>query len=508
MTLSSIIRGPGGSVRRMDPRRVLPYLAAVAAVSLLAWGMVLAGSSVNAADAALMYLLLTLGFAATMGFWPAACASLSAAVWYNFFFLSPTGTLTIRAPADWFALFAFLLTASVTSGLVTDARQRSLEAEQRAAEATRLYELSRRLFSVTRSEDLTQKVLPSVAEILGAEYCCVAWLEGDVLRTAPENPPLPAVLAAWVSDRLHAESGAEGVARCGPARSVPLPGFRPTRLLVLADPAPGSNIPTTTLEAFGSLVALAAERSQLIEASLAAEVLRKSEALNGALLSSVSHDIRTPLGALQIATTALQDPAVWGNAPERTELLATMEESVARLNRTVGNILCMTRIEAGALTIDRRTVPAADVIQAAIEMVGPRRLGSRLHVDLGSGTPTLVCDPGLLATAVANLLDNALKYGGVGEPIDLGMRGVDGCVVWTVADRGPGLQPGEEEVVFTRFRKGWRGERAAGTGLGLSIVRALVEAHDGRVSLRPRPGGGAEAVIVLPAFPRTVDAGA
>ncbi len=507
MTVSGIIRGQGGSVRRMDSRRALPYLVAVASVVVLAWGMALVGSSVNAADAALVYLLLTLGFAATVGFWPAVCASLSAALCYNFFFLPPIGTLTIRAPADWFALFAFLLTASVTSGLVTDARQRSLEAEQRAAEATRLYELSRRLFSVTRSEDLAQKVLPSVAEILGAEYCCIAWLEGDVLRTAPEVPPLPAVLAAWVTDRLHADSDAEGVARCGPARSVPLPGFRPSRLLVLADPEPGYKIPATTLEAFGSLVALAAERSRLMEASLAAEVLRKSEALHAALLSSVSHDIRTPLGALQIATTALQDPEVWGNTPERTELLATMEESVARLNRTVGNILCMTRIEAGALAIDRRAVPAVEVIQAAIEMVGPRRIGSRLHVDLGPGTPTLVCDPGLLATAVANLLDNAAKYGGDGGPIDLRIQGSGASVVWTVADRGPGLQPGEEEAVFSRFRKGWRGERASGTGLGLSIVRALVEAHDGRVTLRPRPGGGAEAVIVLPTFPRTVDAG-
>lgn len=489
--------------------RVVPAAACGLAVGVpfaLTWMLLRLGGAVNPADASLAYLILTLVFAVALGFWPAVAASLTATLLYNFNFLPPVGTLTISDPANWIALFAFLVTASVASRLVAEARRRSVEAEQRAAEATRLYELSCRLLSVTRSEDALGGVLSPVAEILGTARVHLAWLDRDRLRLQPD-PSWPDSLSAWIRSVVEQEPGSgAGIAHLQEHDdrliALSVPRLKPRRALVARYGPGGAIPPASTLEALASLIALALERAELIEASLASEVLRESEALKSALLASVSHDIRTPLSAAQLASTALQDPGVWDDVAERGELLATVEDAMVRLNRTVGNLLYMTRVEAGLLRLERRATTAAEVVQAAIEMTGPRRLGARLRIDLAADTPPLDCDLGLVATALSNLLDNTLKYAPDGSPVQVSARAVDGGgrVRLSVCDRGCGLAWGEEQLVFEPFRRGSRhGRDVSGIGLGLSIVRALVQAHGGEVELRPRPGGGTEAVVVLPA---------
>ncbi len=491
------------SVRRgRDRWRPAPALFAYGVATALPLavtvGMRLLGPAVVPADASLVYLLATLAVASVHGLGPAVAASLWSTLLYNFDFLPPVGTLTIADPANWVALFAFLVTASVTSRLVTHARQRSAEAERRASESTRLHELGRLLLSVTRPEEVWTRVLPVVAAVLGTDQAHLAWIAQGSLRIEPDSPLEP-VLREWVRSTL--EGGAQTLRRHrlprGEAVAVPLPGTRPPRLLIAVQ---GGSAPASTLAALGSLVALAIERLELIESAYASELLRESEALKATILQSVSHDIRTPLSAMQIVATALQDPTVWADEGDRNELLVTMEDALARLNRTVGNILCMTRIETGPLNLNRGAVPVEEVLRAAIDMVGPRRLGSRLRLDLAPDLPPLVGDAGLLATAVCNLLDNAVKYTPEGSPIEVAAQlAPPDHIRLTVADRGQGPGPGDLQALFEPFRRGARrGDDAGGIGLGLSIVRGLVAAHDGEVVLRQRPGGGTEAMLTLP----------
>ncbi len=490
--------------RRARVRGPVAYVGAVAVPAALTVGLVAVRPSINATDAALAYLLAILAVATLSEFGPAALACVAATLLLNFNFLPPYGTLTIADPANWFALITFLTTAAVTSRFVTTARRRSAEASARAAEASRLHELGRWLLTVTRPSEAPAQILIAVRGILVADALAfVAWEAGG-----PSWTPA-AALPSGVRRLLPASQPTGAVVRvpagAGCLLLLPLRGSRPPQAIA-AFYEEASAIPADqTLAALASLTALALERARLLDQAMEAEVLRKSEALKSALLSSVSHDVRTPLSAARIAATALQDPAVWNDADMRIELLATLEEATVSLNRAVGNLLYMSRIEAGALNLARRPCAASEIVAAAIEVVGPRRLGERLHMAIAGDTLPVAGDAGLLGTALANLLDNALKYSPAGSPVELRVEPAGVNVRIAVLDRGGGVPAGEEEAVFTAFRRASaRRPRApgepGGVGLGLSIVRGIVEAHGGTATINQRPGGGCVATLTLPAL--------
>jgi len=251
------------------------------------------------------------------------------------------------------------------------------------------------------------------------------------------------------------------------------------------------------LEAFTSQTALALERGELAREAEHARVRAETEQMRSALLSSVSHDLRTPLAAITGAATSLLDESGALPAPTRRELMETIADEAGRLNRLVSNLLQMTRLEAGVMSLQRGWHSLEEVIGAALQRVAPllerRPVATHVPPDL----PLVLLDDVLIEQVVFNLLENATKYAPPGAAIDVSARRAGDTLEVEVADRGPGLPAGEEEQVFVKFHRAGGG-RAEGVGLGLAICKGIVEAHGGGIRAANRAGGGAAFTFTLP----------
>lgn len=478
-----------------------------AAVVLATIGLRAAGS--NPADAALTYLLAVLLASTAGGLWSAAATAVVGTLAFNFFFLPPVGTLTIADPRNWMALFAFLLVAVVGSQLVTRARARSRQAEARADRTLRLLELSERILAriggATDSGATLDALALDFGAVLGAQGAVIAlWTPDGPGEVHPARMPAgwPADGLAWVRARcpsfpsqpvhLVAEDGTDWLL-------LPL-ARRSEHPAVLIGSFPRGGDPGLA-DAVAGLGSLALERLFLLQRITAAEAAKKSDALKSALLASVTHELRTPLAAIKVAATSLQRADVWADREGRGDLLRTVDEEVERLNRVIANLLCMSRIESGALTLERQRVEVETLVWEGMRQAGLRLDRRRLRLALPEHLPELDCDLGLGGTALANLLDNAMKYSPAATPVDVGARvSSDGRLIAVfIDDRGPGIVPGEAERIFERFQRGGVGAAGPkGTGLGLSIARALVEAHGGRLWVEARPGGGSRFTATWP----------
>jgi two-component system sensor histidine kinase KdpD len=220
--------------------------------------------------------------------------------------------------------------------------------------------------------------------------------------------------------------------------------------------------------------------------------------MRSALLASVSHDLRTPLAAISGAASTLLRAAGTLSAENRTELLQSIDEEAGRLNRFVANLLDMTRLEAGAVTIHKEWQPVEEVIGTALGQLEERVAGRRVQAHIGDTLPLVPLDTTLVGQALANLLENAVKYTPTGSPIDVYARIEGDWLVLEVADRGPGLPSGEETRVFEKFYRLPSETGRTGAGLGLAICKAIATAHGGSMTAANRPGGGSLFTLRLP----------
>jgi two-component system sensor histidine kinase KdpD len=252
------------------------------------------------------------------------------------------------------------------------------------------------------------------------------------------------------------------------------------------------------LEAFASQTALAIERARLAEEAEQAQVRAETERLRNSLLSSVSHDLRTPLASITGAASTLLENEARLDAGTRRDLLEALHEEADRLNRLVQNLLEMTRLESGALQLHTEWHPVEEVVGAALgrfeKALGRRPITTRVPSEL----PLVPMDDVLIEQVLINLIDNVLKYTPADGPIEVTAEGGEGTVLIEVADRGPGLPAGEERRIFEKFHRGEGGPTARGAGLGLAICRGIVRAHGGRIWAENRPGGGIAIRFTLP----------
>ncbi len=254
------------------------------------------------------------------------------------------------------------------------------------------------------------------------------------------------------------------------------------------------------LKAFAAQTGLAIERAQLEVEAERARLAVETERLRGALLSSVSHDLRTPLGAITGATSALLDDEKLLRSEPGRDLLTTVYEEAVRLNRLVGSLLDMTRLEAGAVAANKEWQPLEEVIGAALTRRADELAGHQVTVKMDYTLPLVEIDSVLIEQALGNILDNAARHTSPGTVIEVEARPLGGGVEIQVADRGPGLMPGEESLVFDKFYRGRRvtGRVPSGTGLGLAIAREIVTAHGGTIRIMSAAAGGARFEICLP----------
>jgi two-component system sensor histidine kinase KdpD len=251
------------------------------------------------------------------------------------------------------------------------------------------------------------------------------------------------------------------------------------------------------LETFANQTALAIERARLADEAQAVEVRMEAERLRNSLLSSVSHDLRTPLATIIGAATTLLEQGERLDTATRRDLLDSVREEADRLNRLVQNLLQMTRLESGEVALRKQWHSIEEVIGAALRRLDKRLAGRRITTRVLPDLPLVPMDDVLIEQVLVNLLDNAIKYTPPGSPLDIVATATEEAVTVEVADRGPGVPPGQEEKIFDKFYRA-RSDDGRGAGLGLAICRGVVRAHGGRIWAQNLPGGGVSFLFTLP----------
>jgi two-component system sensor histidine kinase KdpD len=476
-----------------DVRRLAMSLAGLAGLTLVfrSWN-----PAANPATVALGFLIVVLLAAASSRLWVAMTTSVAALLAFNFFFLPPIGTFTIADPENWVALLAFLAVSIVASNLSAVARLRTDEAEMRRDELGRLFDLSRDVLLVTESDQANASLAGFISRRFDLDAVVLAVPRGSewVMYQAGSEPLAldPSELAPSPGVALEAHRLATIGSR--QVRLVPLRiGSKPIGVLAVS----GRPIEPGTLDAVAGLAAIAIERAQFLDDRKAADLARQGEALKSALLASLGHDLRTPLTAIGVAAGNLQ--ASWPNAEERREQSDVILTEVERLTRLFQNILEMARIDAGAVTEDKRWVAPSEIVEAARGSVEHSLRGR--PVDVSVETDRLVrLDPRLTAAALSHLLENAAQYAPAPSPIHVTASVTDEGLAIAVRDHGPGIPEADLPHVFDRFRRGANvKDRRSGTGMGLAIAKGVLAVERGRIAAENCRDGGARFTIIVPA---------
>jgi two-component system, OmpR family, sensor histidine kinase KdpD len=413
-------------------------------------------------------------------------AALSALLW-NFLYVPPRFTFYIGQFQDVMMFFALFVTALVVGHLATQLRARE-EAERRREErATALYRLTRALAASRDLDEALPKVLTLIKNSFQAD--AAVWLRDEGgLSCHPAGTFTPSSkdesVAVWAFQKKQSAGRSTDTLPDAESLHVPLvTGDRAEGVLAVRLACPPTIEQRELLGAFASQLALFVNKERALEESRTAQISKQSQKLQKALFDSVSHELKTPLAAMSVA---LQQPE-----PDGAEL----QQAVRRLTRTVDHLLDATRLESGLLQPVREWCEPAELVREAIALSGLRDSSVRINID--HDLPAISVDARLIQQALNALLSNAAAHGGSDKPVEVSAARDGSVLMISVADRGPGLEPGEENKVFEKFYRGPR-TRPGGLGLGLSIARQLVEAHGGELVAQNREGGGARFSIRLP----------
>jgi two-component system sensor histidine kinase KdpD len=490
------------------PRALAADLLRAAAIVAAATGVALALRRVWAIpDVEMLFLFGVMVVAATGGRAASYAAAALAVVLYDFFFVPPAYTLDIEN-ARYALTFAMMFGMSaVISTLTARLREERAEAVARERRTAALLSLSRELGRADDEAAVAAVCVRSAASILGAaDVVFLAARPDDALLplgAAPEGASLAAdelSVARWArSHGTPAGPGTEVLASEG-VWCAPLRTWGEVLAVLAVRPAGERRLEASQrafLEAVAHQAALVLDRVRLAEEARHSALRVEREELRSGLLSSVSHDLRTPLAAITGAGTMLRDEAAL-DASLRRELVETVCDEAERLERLVSNLLEMTRLESGTVEPRREWVPVDEVVGSALNRVERRLAGRSVRTALAPDLPLLSIDPVLVEQVLVNLLENAVKYTPPGSELEIRADRDGPSVTFEVADRGPGIPPGDEERIFERFHRGTHGAGIRGVGLGLPIARAIAQAHGGRLTAANRPGGGAAFRLTLP----------
>jgi two-component system sensor histidine kinase KdpD len=460
------------------------------------------------ANLIMVYLLAVVAVAMRLGRGPSILASLLSVAAFDFFFVPPYLTFAVSDTQYLITFGVMLAVAIVLSTLTVQVRQQAETASQRERRTAALYAMSRELASARGVESLAMVARRHVGELFGSQ---VVVLLPDATGRLADTGSRPAsfeidtneqAVSRWVYE--HRQMAGLGTATLPGAKALYLPlvasggvlgvlGVQPSDPRAFAAPEQ-----LHLLEVLADQTALAIERATLADQAQQAQVEVETERLRNTLLSSVSHDLRTPLAVITGAASSLLAGGDRVDPKTREELIQTIQEESERLSRFVHNLLDMTRLEAGGVVLRREWHPLEEVVGAALARLEGRLRGRAVTTRLPEDLPLVPLDGVLIEQVFANLLDNALKYTPAGSPVEITAWASPGTVTVEVADRGPGFAPGDEERVFEKFYRGRASGARRGVGLGLPICRAIVEAHGGRMEAANRADGGAAFRFTLP----------
>jgi two-component system, OmpR family, sensor histidine kinase KdpD len=499
----------------------------------------------------LLYLLIILTLASTRGLYAAILASIMAVLSFDYFLVPPYYTLTIAKFDEWLALFVFLVTAIITSQLASALRHRAEQARLREHETRILYELVR---ATTSEESLQQQlgiIARSVVDVFsswGVRECEILLpdptgkliVQGSALRPIDQVMLTPdeAATAKWVmaqaqtvelhdvalvsnnatdnAPRAIVRSTAHKNAVRRYVRMIPLETGKKVHgvLCIFMEDNPRlvtleknlgaererTNSQSAFFWAFVDQAISMIDRARLRQEGLQIEVLQRTDALRTALLSSISHDLRTPLASIKASASSLLQEDVQWSYEERRSFALAIEREADRLNRLVANLLDMSRIEGGALKPEKEWYPIDELIHDVLGHMQPLLLDRVVQTHIPDVIPPVLLDYLEIEQVLTNLIENAVRYTPSGTPIDVSVQIAVDQIVISVADRGPGIPPADLERVFDKFYRvvGRTTERSTGSGLGLAVSKGLVEAHGGHIWAENCEGGGTAFRFTLP----------
>lgn len=395
---------------------------------------------------------------------------------YDFVFIRPYYTLSVGAAQNWVALGVYVVVMLVVARVVSRLQEARSDAQRRARAAQRLLELSEMLVTEAPPAETLQRTVDAIRAVVGAESVALLTPRdgGLELRAAAGEPPSASDLAA-----LRSQSGVPVPIGLGhqpgtALRAVPLVSSgRPVGVLALRGiPAAGTD--RDLLQTFVNQVALMIERGELHDRAVRSQILEEGDRMRRALLSAVSHDLRTPLSTIKVAATSLLDSEQSLDGASRLELYELLDGQADRLDRLVTGLLDMNRYQSGALHVRKERFALGDLIDEAVAAVGPAAGDQRIEVELPEAVPWVRADRLLMGQVVVNLLDNALRYGPPDLPVKVVVERRPNGLVVSVSDAGPGVPAEEQGAVFENFFRSGSGGRA---GLGLWICQTFVEAH-------------------------------
>lgn len=494
---------------RSEPFNPLPYLKALGIVLVGLGAAVLLQPRFGIENVDLVLLTAVVAVAVRYGLWPSLLASIAASLAYNFFFLPPVYTFTITDPTNVAAFFFFMLIAILVSNVAARVRTQADTAIGRIRTTEQLYAFSRKLAGTATLDDVLWASAYQIALMLKVRV--VLLLPEDGLLTVKSGYPpedqldqadLAAANWAWSNDR----SAGRGSDTLPGAKRLFLPmrtGRGPIGVIGIDDDRTGPLLTPDQRRLLDALVdqgALAIERVLLVEDMDRVKRTVESERLRSALLTSISHDLKTPLASVLGAASTMRDLAGALSDTEKRDLLATVIDESERLNRFIANLLDMTKLESGAIVPNTALHDLSEIVGSALRRASKILAAHKVALVLAADLPMLELDAVLFEQVLFNLLDNAAKYSLPETTIAIKSRRERDQVVLEVADEGDGIPPDELESVFDKFYRAQKGDRVRpGTGLGLAISRGFVEAMHGTIAAANRSDrSGAVLTIRLP----------
>ncbi|MBX3584111.1 MAG: sensor histidine kinase KdpD [Rhizobiaceae bacterium] len=478
-----------GWFRLNNPRWELGFPFVVVAVATYLGALI--ERFVDLPNVSLLYLLAVLLSAVYAGYVAALLAAVLSGLAYNFFFIPPFHTFTIASPHEVFGLFIFVVAALIAGGLASRLSDQAMTASRRAASTQALYDFSGKLSGTVNYEDVVWAAVAQLRASLRRDVVLLSVTGGGDIALSGAWPPdteldvTDTMAARWALEKNEPAGNGTGTLPNSPFQFRPL-GTSAGVTAVIGYRQAGQVLGAEEEQIFGSILdqtAIAIDRARLSKERLEQAARLEGERFRSALLSSVSHDLKTPLATITGAVSSLRELGDRMTPESRDDLLASVGEESDRLARFVANLLDMTKIEAGTLDAKRDWVDVGDVIHGVLQRAARYFPGKAIEASIADGLPLIRGDSVLLGQVLFNLLDNAVKYGG-NEPIKIYARTDSDKIVISVTDLGKGIPAKDVDTIFDKFARHEKPDgRAAGAGLGLAIAKGFVDAMGGTISV-------------------------
>ncbi len=494
-------------VENWTPHRpLIRYLYGLLLVGLATGLSALIAPYITPTNLVVIYLLSVVIAAVYLGRGPAILTSILGVVAFDFFFVPPHLTFVVANTEYLLTFFGLLAVGLVISQLTSIIRGQAEAVQRREVETVELYELGRDLTVAADPQAVTQAAIAHISQTFTREVA-IFLPEGRGAKVYATSPGMvmddnELKVAEWVME--HGQVAGRGTDN-QPEVSIRYQPLKTTRgvvgVLGIKPLDPSRHLTRDqlrTMDAFANQIGLAIERASLAEQARQAEILAVTDKLQNALLNSISHDLRTPLVSITGALSSLTDEQLQLDEAARRSLIETASEEADRLNRLVGNLLDMTRLESGAMRIKKEACDIQDLIGSSLEELGSR-LGDRpIEINIPDDLPLIELDFVLIERVLVNVIDNALKYSPLDAPIEITAHLAGAFLEIEVADRGSGVPTEDLNRIFDKFYRVQRTDSITGTGLGLSISKGIIQAHGGFISAERRPEGGTIITISIP----------